>query len=161
MNQVNILGNLTRDPEVSYTPKGTAVCNLGVANNRVTFDEQGNKREEVTFLDVTAWGKQAENCGKYLNKGSKVLIQGRLKTDSWDDKQTGQKRYKLVIVAEQITFIGSKPKDGEEPRKPAASNQQRPAQGQRPQNQRPAPSQNDDFGEGPITEGGGDDDIPF
>ncbi len=94
-NKVILLGNLTRDHEVRYTPKGSAVCDLGIAVNRVYTTDSGERREEVTFVDVVLWARLAEIAGEYLKKGRPVFIEGRLQMDSWDDKQTGQKRTKL------------------------------------------------------------------
>lgn len=108
LNQVTIAGKLTRDPELRYTPKGTAIAKLGLAINRTWTNEAGERKEEVTFIDVDTFGKTAENCGQYLRKGSTALITGRLKLDQWDDKASGQKRSKLGVVAEMIQF-GSKP----------------------------------------------------
>ena len=178
-NKVMLIGNLTRDPEVRYTPKGSAVCDIGLAVNRVYTSDSGEKVEEVTFVDVVLWSKMAELAGKYLHKGRPVFIEGRLQMDSWEDKATGQKRTRLRVVGEQMQFLGS-PQGGD--RAPAGGGddegggysgggggynrpQQRPAMrpagpAQRPA-QRPAPAQNDDFGEGPITDGMADDDIPF
>ena len=107
-NKVILLGNCTRDPEVKYTPKGTAVAELGLAVNRVYTTDGGEKREEVTFVDVTMWGRQAEVAGEYLKKGRPVFIEGRLQLDSWDDKQTGQKRSKLRVVCENFQLLGSR-----------------------------------------------------
>jgi single stranded DNA-binding protein len=107
LNRVFLIGNLTRDPEVRYTPKGTQVVELGLAVNRVTKDENGEKKEEVTFVDVTLWARQAEVAGQYLRKGSPVMIEGRLQLDTWDDKQTGQKRSRLRVVAENLQLLGS------------------------------------------------------
>ena len=111
-NKVILLGNLTRDPEVRYTPKGTAVTELGMAVNRVYTAENGEKREEVTFVDVTFWGRTAEVAGEYLKKGRPVFIEGRLQLDTWDDKQSGQKRSKLKVVGEGLQLIGSRPGGG-------------------------------------------------
>jgi single-strand DNA-binding protein len=108
LNKVMLMGNLTRDPEVRYTPKGTAVAELGLAINRVYSAENGEKREETTFVDVTLWGRTAEIAGEYLKKGRPVFIEGRLQLDSWDDKQTGQKRSKLKVVGEAMQLIGSR-----------------------------------------------------
>ena len=108
-NKVILLGNLTRDPEVRYTPKGTAVTELGMAVNRVYTAENGEKREEATFVDVTLWGRTAEIAGEYLKKGRPVFIEGRLQLDTWDDKQSGQKRSKLKVVGEGLQLIGSRP----------------------------------------------------
>ena len=111
-NKVILLGNLTRDPEVRYTPKGTAVTELGMAVNRVYTAENGEKREETTFVDVTLWGRTAEIAGEYLKKGRPVFIEGRLQLDTWDDKQSGQKRSKLKVVGEGLQLIGSRPSGG-------------------------------------------------
>lgn len=111
-NKVILLGNLTRDPEVRYTPKGTAVTEIGMALNRVYTAENGEKREEVTFVDVTLWGRTAEIAGEYLKKGRPVFIEGRLQLDSWDDKQSGQKRSKLKVVADSMQLIGGRPGGG-------------------------------------------------
>ena len=106
-NKVILMGNITRDPELRYTPKGTALAKIGLAVNRVWRTETGETKEEVTFVDVEAWSQQAENIGKYLKKGNPILIEGRLRLDQWDDKQTGQKRSLLVVVCENFRFIGS------------------------------------------------------
>lgn len=105
-NKVILLGNLTRDPELRYTPKGQAVARLGLAVNRSYKTDTGETREEVTFIDVDAWGKQAELIGQYLRKGSPLFMEGRLKLDQWDDKNTGQKVSKLRVVMENFQFIG-------------------------------------------------------
>lgn len=115
-NKVILLGNLTRDPELRVTPRGTSICQFGIAVNREFKDEGGAKREEVTFIDVEAWGKQAELIAKYLVKGRPILFEGRLKLDQWDDKQSGQKRSKLKVVLEQLTFL-----PGGQDRQPSAS----------------------------------------
>jgi single-strand DNA-binding protein len=111
-NKVILLGNLTRDPEVRYTPKGSAVCDLGIAVNRVYTTDGGEKREEVTYVDVVLWARLAEIAGEYLKKGRPVFIEGRLQMDSWDDKQTGQKRNKLRVVGETMQLLGSRPSGG-------------------------------------------------
>ena len=111
-NKVILLGNLTRDPEVRYTPKGSAVCDLGIAVNRVYTTDSGEKREEVTYVDVVLWARLAEIAGEYLKKGRPVFIEGRLQMDSWDDKQTGQKRTKLRVVGESMQLLGSRPAGG-------------------------------------------------
>jgi single-strand DNA-binding protein len=108
-NKVILLGNLTRDPEVRYTPKGSAVCDLGIAVNRVYTTDSGEKREEVTYVDVVLWARLAEIAGEYLKKGRPIFIEGRLQMDSWDDKQTGQKRTKLRVVGETMQLLGSRP----------------------------------------------------
>ena len=111
-NKVILVGNLTRDPEVRYTPKGSAVTDLGLAVNRNYTTESGEKREEVTFVDVVLWARLAEIAGEYLKKGRPVLIEGRLQMDSWDDKQSGQKRTKMRVVGETMQLLGSRPSGG-------------------------------------------------
>jgi single-strand DNA-binding protein len=106
-NKVLLLGNLTRDPEVRYTPKGTAVTDLGLAVNRTYTADNGEKREEVTFVDVTFWGRTAEVAGEYLKKGRPIFVEGRLQLDSWDDKQSGQKRSKLKVIGENMQMLGA------------------------------------------------------
>jgi single-strand DNA-binding protein len=108
-NKVILLGNLTRDPEVRYTPKGSAVCDLGIAVNRQYTLDSGEKREEVTYVDVVLWSRLAEIAGEYLKKGRPVFIEGRLQMDTWDDKQTGQKRTKLRVIGETMQLLGSRP----------------------------------------------------
>jgi len=106
-NKVILVGNLTRDPELRYTPKGTAVAKIGLAVNRVWTSESGEKKEEVTFVDVDVFGRTAENVGQYMRKGRPILVEGRLKLDQWDDKQTGQKRSRLGVIADTVQFLGS------------------------------------------------------
>ena len=108
LNNVVLLGNLTRDPELRVTPKGTAICQFGLAVNRQFKDESGQTRDETTFVDIEAWGKQGELVAKYLTKGSPALVQGRLKLDQWEDKQTQQKRSKLKVVLENVQFLSSR-----------------------------------------------------
>src|SRR5499427_3203416 len=108
-NKVILLGNLTRDPEVRYTPKGSAVCDLGIAVNRQYTLDSGEKREEVTFVDVVLWSRLAEIAGEYLKKGRPVFIEGRLQLDTWDDKQSGQKRSKLRVIGETMQLLGGRP----------------------------------------------------
>lgn len=106
-NKVILAGNLTRDPELRYTPKGTAIARLGIACNRKWKSETGEMKEEVTFVDVDAFGKQAETIGQYLKKGRPILIEGRLRYDTWEDKQSGQKKSKLGVVLESFQFLDS------------------------------------------------------
>ncbi|MBB5350846.1 single-strand DNA-binding protein [Haloferula luteola] len=105
LNKVLLLGNLTRDPELRYTPKGTAVADLSIAVNRRVSDGAGNWTDETTFVDVTVWGNTAENSQKYLTKGRGVFVEGRLQLDTWEDKQSGQKRSKLKVVGETVQFL--------------------------------------------------------
>lgn len=111
-NKVILMGNLTRDPELRYTPKGTAIAKVGLAVNRTWTNEAGEKKEEVTFVDVDIFGRTAENVGQYMRKGRPMLVEGRLRLDTWDDKQTGQKRSRLGVVAETVQFLGSAPGAG-------------------------------------------------
>lgn len=111
-NKVYLMGNLTRDPELRYTPKGAAVAGFGIAVNR-KYEVNGEQREEVTFVDVEAWGKQAEAIAKYCKKGRPLFVEGRLKLDQWDDKTTGQKRSALKVALEGFQFIGGRPADTE------------------------------------------------
>jgi len=108
VNKVILIGNLTRDPEIKYTPKGTAVAELGLAVNRVFTPEGGERREETTFIDVTLWGRQAEVANEYAKKGQPLYVEGRLQMDTWEDKQSGQKRSKLKVVGENIQLLGAK-----------------------------------------------------
>jgi single-strand DNA-binding protein len=108
LNKVLLIGNLTRDPEVRYTPKGTAIADIGLAINRVYSGDDGEKKEEVTFIDVTLWGRQAEVAQEYLRKGQPVFIEGRLQLDTWQDKQSGQKRSRLHVVAESMQMLGNR-----------------------------------------------------
>ena len=146
-NQVTIIGNLTRDPEVKFTPKGMAVLTISLAVNRA-YKVGEEKREEVTYIDIEFWGKQAEIIGEYAKKGRPLFVQGRLAVDSWTDKATDQKRTRMKVVGETFQFLGSAPQ---------GSQNARPAeQGSgynRPQNQRPATAASHT----PADE----DDIPF
>jgi single-strand DNA-binding protein len=107
LNKVFLIGNLTRDPELRVTPKGTAICQFGLAVNRQFKDESGQTRDETTFVDIEAWGKQGELVSKYLTKGSPAMVEGRLKLDQWEDKTTQQKRSKLKIVLDNVQFLSS------------------------------------------------------
>jgi single-strand DNA-binding protein len=170
LNRVMLIGNLTRDPEVRYTPKGSAVADLAIAVNRNYTAESGEKREEVTYVDIVLWAKLAELAGQYLKKGRPVFIEGRLQMDQWEDKQTGQKRSRLRVVGENMQFLDSRRDNaggdnGEESQGPPSRPMNRPQQGGRPPQggSKPPPQSQggDDFGEGPITDGLDDDDIPF
>ncbi|SVD31348.1 uncharacterized protein METZ01_LOCUS384202 [marine metagenome] len=142
-NKVILMGNLTRDPEVRYTSGGTAIAKLGLAVNRRWKNKEGQMQEETTFVDVDAFGRQAETIGQYLKKGRPVMVEGRLKLDQWDDKQTGQKRSKLGVVLENFQFLDSRGEGGDSGgySKPDSSSAQ-PSGG----------------GDGSVPE---DDDVPF
>ena len=106
LNKVFLIGNLTRDPELRVTPKGTAICQFGLAVNRQYKDDTGATRDETTFVDIEAWGKQGELVAKYLTKGSPAFVEGRLRLDQWEDKTSGQKRSRLKIVLDNVQFLG-------------------------------------------------------
>ena len=108
LNKVMLMGNLTRDPEIKYTPKGMAIAHFGIAVNRVWSNEAGEKQEEVTFIDIEMFGRKAEVVGEYFKKGKPIYVEGRLKLDSWDDKTSGQKKTKLKVVGETFEFLGSR-----------------------------------------------------
>jgi single-strand DNA-binding protein len=150
-NKVILAGNLTRDPELRYLPKGTAVAAFSLAVNRTWKTESGESKEEVNFIDVEAFGRQAEVIAQYMRKGRPLLVEGRLKQDSWEDKTTHQKRNKLKVVLEGFTFIDSKgpegggPPSGDAPRRAAAA----------PGTAKPAEAPEAD---GPPPE---EDDVPF
>jgi single-strand DNA-binding protein len=112
LNKVFLIGNLTRDPELRVTPKGTAICQFGLAVNRQFKDESGATRDETTFIDIEAWGKQGELVAKYLTKGSPAMVEGRLKLDQWEDKTTQQKRSKLKVVLDNVQFLSSRGNGG-------------------------------------------------
>ena len=105
LNKVFLIGNLTRDPEVRYTPKGSAVSDLGLATNRTWRTETGEEKEEVCYVTVVVWGKQAEAAGKYLKKGRPVFVEGRLQFESWE--KNGEKRTNLKVHCERLQFLGS------------------------------------------------------
>jgi len=105
-NKVILIGNLTRDPELRYTPKGVAIAKIGLAVNRTWKNEAGESKEEVTFVDVDAFGRQAETLAQYMKKGRPLMVEGRLKLDQWDDKTTGQKRSRLGVTLEGFQFLG-------------------------------------------------------
>ena len=179
LNKVLLIGNLTRDPELRYTPQGSAICDLGLAINRQYTTNDGVKKEEVCFIDITAWGRQAETCNRFVKKGSQIFVEGRLKLDSWQDKETGKNRSKINVVAERIQFlsgsgVGKHQDDGQDEQqpyqKPALQQQPRqessrsPQQAQRapavpppPQTQNPPPPPEEIF----EVDSEPDDDIPF
>lgn len=150
-NKVILLGNLTRDPELRYTPKGTASARLGMAVNRSYKTETGETREEVTFVDIDAWGKQAELIAQYLRKGNPLFVEGRLKLDQWDDKTSGQKRSAIRVVMENFQFVGGRA-EGRPTGGPPSSGHSAPASPA-------APAAGGDSGhDGPPPE---EDDVPF
>jgi single-strand DNA-binding protein len=151
-NKVILAGNLTRDPELRYTPKGTAVAQFTLAVNRTWKSESGENKEEVSFIDVEAWGRQGEVIAQYMRKGRPLLVEGRLKQDSWEDKNTHQKQSKLKVVLESFSFIDSNRPEGGAPPSPSDSPRRSNAAPSSPKPSAPAE------GEGPGAE---DDDVPF
>ena len=137
------MGNLTRDPELRYTPKGTAVAKLGLAVNRSWRNAEGQQQDETTFVDVDAFGKQAESLGQYMQKGRPILIEGRLKLDQWEDKNTGQNRSKLGVILEKFSFVGGGGQNS----------------GNNPPSQATAPPPTSEVP--PFEDGPSDDDVPF
>ncbi len=105
LNKVLLMGNLTRDPELRVTPKGTPICQFTLACNRDYKTESGERREETAFIDIESWGKQGETIAKYVKKGHALYVEGRLKQDTWEDKETKQKRSKLKVVCEGFQFL--------------------------------------------------------
>ncbi len=114
LNKVFLIGNLTRDPELRYTPGGTAVADLGMAVNREFTARDGERKSETCFIDIVVWQKVAESCKEYLHKGSPVFVEGRLQLDTWQTSQ-GEKRSKMRVVAERVQFLDSAPKSRPEP----------------------------------------------
>jgi single-strand DNA-binding protein len=147
-NRVIIAGNLTRDPELRYTPKGSAVANFSLAVNRTWKSESGESKEEVSFIEVEAWGRQAEVIAQYMRKGRPLLVEGRLKQDTWEDKNTHQKQSKLKVVLEGFSFIDSKGPDGGAP-------------SEGPRRSAPAPAKPPESTEGGEAAAAEDDDVPF
>ena len=108
VNKVILIGNVTRDPEVKFTSKGSAVTDIALAINRNYTLDNGEKREETTYVDVELWGRLAEIAGEYAKKGRPVYVEGRLRMDSWDDKATGQKRSRMKVVGENLQLLGAR-----------------------------------------------------
>jgi single-strand DNA-binding protein len=161
LNKVMLIGNLTRDPEVKYTPKGTAVCDLGMALNDSYKAQDGTIKETVTYVDVEVWGRTAENCKQYLSKGRSVFIEGQLKLDQWETPQ-GEKKSKMRVRAVTVQFLGGPAGGGGggggggERRSSGGEVDQRPASSAPRTSSRPPAAASDD--RPPMPE---DDDIPF
>jgi single-strand DNA-binding protein len=151
LNKVFLMGNLTRDPEVKYTPKGTAVCDLGLAINDSYKAQDGTIKETVTFVDIEVWGRTAENCKQYLAKGRPIFVEGQLRLDQWE--QDGQKKSRMKVRADRVQFLGGGPgrAGGGEQRSSSSS----PTDTGRTA-ARPASTVSEDAPPPP-----GDDDIPF
>ena len=139
LNQVNLIGNCVREPEFRTLQSGTAVCDLSLAISR-RWTENGQKREETTFVDVTLWARQAEIARDYLHKGDPVFIQGRLHQETWDDKQTGQKRSRLKVVAENLQLLTGRPANGSKPQAVGKPPQRTTASGAKPAATKAAPA---------------------
>jgi len=142
-NKVILMGNLTRDPELRYTPSGLAVADIAIAINRRTRTQEGERRDTVTFVDVTAWGRQAEVINEYFTKGRPIFLEGRLELDEWT-AQDGQRRRKLRVVLEQFQFIsargdGREPDEAPPPGAPAERPRPAPPPGAPAERPRPAP----------------------
>jgi single-strand DNA-binding protein len=156
VNKVILVGNLGKDPEVRYTSGGQAVANLRIATSRSWTDKQsGQRKEETEWHDVEVWGKQAEQCGEYLAKGRQVYVEGRLKTDKWQDKQSGQERSKVKVVADTVRFLGGRGGGAAPGGRPPASDD---APGGL---EEPDSGGHGAGGGGGAAGGGGPDDIPF
>lgn len=156
-NKVILMGNLTRDPEVRTLPSGNAVARLGLAVNRTYNDKDGNRKEEVTFVDVDAFGKQAEVIGKFFTKGKPILVEGRLKLDQWEDKTSGEKKSRLGVVLEGFSFVGGKNDGGGDASGGSSYDDA-------PRRQAPAPAPRRESAprrEAPPPADIGDDDVPF
>lgn len=152
LNKVFLIGNLTRDPELRYTPNGTAVADLGLATNRRYRTEKGEDKEEVCFVNIVVWGKQAEAAGKYLKKGRAVFVEGRLQYETWE--KSGEKRSSMKVVCERLQFLGSAPGSGSPA--PEGGAEAEP-EGSAPRPEGSAPGKPKERG-GPDAE---NDDIPF
>lgn len=151
LNKVQLMGNLTRDPETKYTPKGTCVISFALAINRRYTTESGEKREETTFVDIEAYGRVAETIAEYVKKGDPLYVEGRLKLDQWDDKQTGQKRSRMKVITDAFQFLGLRKREDDQGGQDYAP----PAREGRPAPQRPPrPPADPDLDAAP-------DDIPF
>ena len=148
LNKVFLLGRLTRDPDLRGTRSGASVCTLGLATSR-KFTANGQEKEETCFVDITVFGKVAENCKQYLAKGSQVMIEGRLTLDQWEDRNSGEKRQRLTVTAEAVQFIGGK-RDNDESRSNGGYQRQQQSSGV---DSNYAPPQ--------MPDNGVEDDIPF
>ena len=154
LNKVMIIGNLTRDPELRVTPKGTAICSFSLAVNRKFKDESGGEREEVTYIDIEAWGKAGENISKYCTRGRPLFVEGRLRLDQWEDKNTKEKRSRMKVVLENFQFLGSGKGEGNGGGEGGGEGSSRYAHRGGGGGSRPAPS-------GPPAQENLDEDVPF
>ena len=127
LNKVLLMGHLTRDPELRVTPRGTPICQFSLAINRTFKLESGETRDEVIYVDVEAWGKQGETIAKHVTKGRPLYVEGRLRLDQWEDKNTKEKRSRMKVVLEQFQFLGSPPAQAPA-KEPAQAPAKEPAQ---------------------------------
>jgi single-strand DNA-binding protein len=148
-----LIGNLTRDPELRVTPKGTAICQFSLAVNRKFRDEAGADREEVTYVDIEAWGKSGENIAKYCTKGRPLFVEGRLRLDQWEDKNTKEKRSRMKVVCDNFQFLGSGRAEG------GASGGE--GGGDQPRYNSPAPRSGAPRPSAPAPQENLDEDVPF
>ena len=155
LNKVMLIGNLTRDPELRVTPKGTAICQFSLAVNRKFKDESGGEREEVTYIDIEAWSKQGETIAKYCTKGRPLFVEGRLRLDQWEDKTTKEKRSRMKVVLENFQFLGSGRAEG------GAPGGEGGGEGAAPRYNAPAPRASAPRPAAPAAQENLDEDVPF
>jgi single-strand DNA-binding protein len=152
VNKVILIGNVTRDPEVKFTSKGSAVTDIGLAINRNYTLDNGEKREETTFVDVELWGRLAEIAGEYAKKGRPLYVEGRLRMDTWEDKASGQKRSRMKVVGENLQLLGGRTEGGGG--RPTGGGEHESHEAPAPRRSAPPPSR-------PAPSSEPDDDIPF
>ncbi len=157
LNKVMLMGNLTRDPELRVTPKGTPICQFALAINRKFKMDSGESREEVIFVEVEAWGKQGETIAKYVTKGRPLFVEGRLRLDQWEDKNTKEKRSRMKVVLEQFEFLGDG-RAGGGPSGGAPSGEYDQTGGSSPERHSPPPRA---AGAKPASQENLDEDVPF
>ncbi len=159
-NKVILLGNLTRDPEMRMTPSGQAICKFALAVNRTYTAQDGQKKEEVTFVDIDSFGKQAETIGKYMTKGRQLFVEGRLKLDSWE--KNGEKRSRLTVVLENFQFVGDRAGPGGASSGPSDGGDSGPyEQDAPPARSAPRPSAPRPSAPAPKNDFADDDSVPF
>jgi single-strand DNA-binding protein len=157
LNKVLLMGNLTRDPELRVTPKGTPICQFSLAINRQFKMESGETREEVIYVDIEAWGKQGETIAKYCTKGRPLYVEGRLRLDQWEDKNTKEKRSRMKVVLEQFQFLGDGRGGGGGAAGPSAAGAEPAAGGALERNSPPARAASSK----PAAQENLDEDVPF
>lgn len=150
LNKTLHMGNLTRDPELKFTPKGTAVCDFGLAVNEKWKDSNGNDKEETLFLDVTFFGKVAEIIAKHVKKGQPLYVEGKLKMETWEDKATGQNRSKMKIVGENFQFLSAGEKNSQSSDRPARQEPRQETRREEPRREAPMPNRTPDDDEDSI-----------